>query len=181
MTFEEAEIFFDLTAIASNHQRIHHQISAVSTYLYNRVNWLGSRSLAEATNPVGFSNRHHFLDEPISSQYPLLFWAYDERLVDIETKSKEPILQLEKIPEGFIPFQDTKGFLRKGIAETREKSPERFWAYGILKPMEDQTLCSKGMCYFVDIREVHYKGHSYDHMWGEFGVGFFGLASFHEE
>ena len=191
MGIEEAEAFFDLTKVSSGRRDIFDQIGAVSDYMHKSCNWLGSRPLSEATNPVEFSNRHHFLAEPNASSQSAGFWAYDERLVDRNTMLNVPLTGLDKIPEGYLLCLDTKGVLRGGILEcnrhygyyrqNHNESPSYFWARGILKPMEDPVFLSKGVNHFLDIREVHFKGHSCDHMWGEFGIGFSGLASFHEE
>jgi hypothetical protein len=45
--------------------------------------------------------------------------------------------------------------------------------------MDDESLILKGATHFLDVKEAHYHGH--EHLWGEFGKGFAGLASFHEE
>ncbi|MEK6892591.1 MAG: hypothetical protein AABX07_00125 [Nanoarchaeota archaeon] len=191
MTIEEAEAFFDLTKVSSGRRDIYDQIVAVSDYMHKGCNWLGSRPLSEATNPVGFSNMHHFLDEQRTPQHPDIFWAYDERLVDRNITLNVPLFDLDKIPEGYLLCLDNKGILRDGISACSQyygyslpnykESPSNFWARGILKPMENPAFLSKGVNYFLDIREVYFGGHSCDHMWGEFGIRFSGLESFHEE
>ena len=60
-----------------------------------------------------------------------------------------------------------------------QSSPFMFSACGILKPQEDPVLLSKGASHYLDIREV--SCHYGEHMWGEFGKGFSGLASFDEQ
>lgn len=172
---EEAESFFNLTEIVSRSRDTCDRIVAVSNYMYKNCNALGSRPLSEANNPVGFSNRHHFFEGLWSPQDPEFFWAYDERLFDRKTK----IETLERIPEGFILCLDSQGYLGKGMSVCQESSPQRFWAHGIIKPLEEDDLISKGISHYLDIREVHY--HDSGHMWGEFGNGFSGLASFDAE
>lgn len=181
MTLAEAESFFDLSEIVSEHRDIYAKIIVVSEYLDKGCNLLGSRPLAEAVNPVKFSSRHHFWEESIPSPYPEQFWAYDERLFDKNTNLSSPILELETIPEGFLLCLDNKRVLRNGMFACRREDSlgGRFRAYGIIKPMEDKSLLSKGVNYFMDIMEVNYSNS--EHMWGEFGIGFSGLKSFDEE
>ena len=179
MTIEEAEAFFDLTKVSSGRRSIDDQIAAVSEYMHKNCNWLGSRPLAEAANPVSFSNRHYFWNELPSKQHPEQFWACDDKLFDADKGLSIPLMGLERIPEGFILCLDTKGVLRHGMYKSGEESPSLFRARGILKPMQDQGFLSKGVSHFMDIREVGYHDHNY--MWGEFGIGFNGLANFDEE
>lgn len=182
MTLEEAEAFFDLNKF--NNPKvgdIYKKISAVSYYLMNHANRLGSRSLSEAVNPVQLGNSLHILDSSlVGANSGADIWVYDERLFDFKNGILGPLGGLEQIPEGIIPCMDTKMIFRhlRRVEEVYRTS-ETYHFYGILKPLENQTLLSKGLSHFVDIRAVSY--HAHEHLWGEFGIGFSELASFHED
>lgn len=179
MTPEEAEAFFYLAPVVSGIEGIHNKIVAVSDYLHKKCSWLGSRPLSEAINPVSFSCYHHFLDGTQSKEHPERFWAYDGRLFDGNSGLKGRLDELDRIPEGFILCADSKRILRGGMGYSSQRSLGSFWARGILKPMEDPALVSKGVNHFMDIREVSY--HGMNEMWGEYGIGFSGLDRFDEQ
>ncbi len=182
MAFEEAEAAFDLTAIVAKHQGLHTKIVAVSDYLHKHTNRLGSRPLSEAVNPVFLCPYFNIFDQSqVGDNSGAHLWIHDERLFDRKKGLEKPIAQLDKIPEGIIPCMDTKGIFANAIYVCHEghRISEQFHLYGILKPIQDQRLFSKGLTHSVDIRAVRYSAHS--HMWGEVGVGFAGVASFHEQ
>ena len=56
---------------------------------------------------------------------------------------------------------------------------QRYYIYGILRCLEDETLISKGLTHSIEIGAISFHGH--EHMWGEFGKGFSELASFDAE
>jgi hypothetical protein len=183
MTYEEAEKAFDLTRFNSpEFGEAHQKICVVSVHLDKNVNSLGSRPLTEADNPVALGRNFHVLEIPDeNAKSPVDLWMYDERLYDRDAALKIPLLSLERIPEGILPCIDTKGVFRNLMHKRRPEYTlsERFYPMGILKPFEDPKLISKGLTHYLDIRAVAYHGHS--HTWGEFGVGFSELESFHEE
>jgi hypothetical protein len=193
MTYEEAEAFFGgvaKVASATAGEGACNQISAVSDYIHKQVNRLGSKPLTEAVNPVSL-NAFDLLAVPRwldgfgqmledSANTGADVWMYDERLFDARKGLGKPLVQLEKIPEGIIPCMDTKRVLWNVIRAPRSnRLSESFSLYGILKPLEDKVLLSKGLSHFLDIRHVYY--HSHEHWWGESGVGFSNTASFHEQ
>lgn len=180
MTPEEAEAFFDLTTFnPRDFGSIHHRISAVSDYLEG-CNRLGSRPLCEAVNPVQMDYNFHILkDSLVGVGSGADAWVYDERLFDYKKGLERPLRDLDKIPEGIIPCMDTKKIFRAAENSSSKMIGGRYSVSGILKPLENEVLLAKQLTHFLDIREVSF--HASDHWWGEFGIGFLGLASFDEE
>jgi hypothetical protein len=191
MSYDEAEAFFDLTSVVSGKEGVYDKIIAVSQHLHNQTNHVGSRPLEEAVNPVflwavfeplavpqgldGFGQR---LEDSANTGADV--WVYDTRLFDAKKGLTKPLTQLEKIPEGIIPCMDTKRAFRNiKRAPQYNQLGESFCLYGIVKPLENKDLLAKGLSHFLDIRHVHY--HAHEHWWGESGIGFSDVASFHEE
>ena len=181
MSLEKSEAVFDLEKFnSSEFGGIHKKISAVSDHLNSHCNRLGSRPLSEVVNPVWFSPYHHILEDSlVGPDSNADFWAYDERLFDIKKGLGRPLNELEKIPEGLIPCMDTNKVFRSAQSHCERYFSGRFFLYGIVKSIVDKNLLSKGVNHFIEVGAVSY--HGYEHMWGEFGKGFDGLASFHEE
>jgi hypothetical protein len=181
MTIEEAETFFDLTSFATlkvGLGQIQDRIIAVSNHLH-KCNLLGSRPLSEAANPV-YLGYHHFLEDSlVGANSGADVWVYDERLFDFKKGLERPLEQLDQIPEGIIPCMDTQKALRVAHSYCRDCHSGTYYVYGIVKPLDNKNLQSKGLTHFIEIGVIHFSG--YEHMWGEFGKGFSGLASFHEE
>lgn len=180
MDLEEAQAVFDLEKFdSSEFKGLHNRIIAASNHLGLHCNRLGSRPLSEASNPVWLDYRYHILEDP--SVGPDTFvdvWVYDERLFDIAKGLGKPIKELEQIPEGLIPCMDARGVFRSAQSHCKKYSG-RFGIYGIVRKQNNEDLLSRGARHFIEIGAVSYHGGS--HMWGEFGKGFNGLASFHEE
>ncbi len=182
LTIAEAEVFFDLSKFNSPElgRQIHDRIIAVSNHL-DKSNWLGSRPLSEAANPVSLLYcRFHLLEDSlVGSDSGADVWVYDERLFDFKKGLERPLEQLDQIPEGIIPCMDTQKALRVARSYCRDCHSGTYSVYGIVKPLDNKSLQSKGLTHFIEIGAIHFSG--YEHMWGEFGKGFQGLASFHEE
>lgn len=178
---EEIEAVFDLSRFNSpEFGNIHNRIIAVSEYLRKHSNRIGSRPLSEAVNPISLDSSYHILEDPlVGSNTGADVWVYDERLFNIRKGLEKPLGELKEIPEGIVPCMDTHKVFSVAQSYCREEHFGTFYIYGILKPLEDKTLLSKGLTHFIDIGAVTYHGH--EHMWGEFGKGFNALASFHEE
>ncbi|MBS3078828.1 hypothetical protein J4218_01780 [Candidatus Pacearchaeota archaeon] len=181
MTIEEAEAFFDLSGFQTlnvGFGQIHDRIIAVSNHLH-KCNWLGSRPLSEAVNPVYLGFQFHFLEESLTgTNSGDAVWVYNQRLFDFEKGLEKPLGQLEIIPEGIFPCMDTHKVFSAAKSYCRDYRGS-YNLYGIVKPLEDKALLSKGLTHFIDINAVSF--HDTQHMWGEFGRGFSGLASFHEK
>jgi hypothetical protein len=178
MTPEEAEAVFDLTRFNSSEFRdIHHRISAVSDYLHKHCNRLGSRPLGEAFNPVYLISGFHILKDSLNKANADV-WVYDGRLFDAKKGLEIPLEELERIPEGIVPCMDRHGVFSNARFHCQNEHFGSFYFYGIVKP-SPENLALKGASHFIEIGAVKYRG--YEHMWGEFGKGFNGLASFHEE
>lgn len=184
-TLEEAEAVFDLKVFNSSkfgdeEGRKHNRICAALYYLRQNCNTLGSRPLSEAANPVGVSNRHHILRNPsLNPQGCLEFLVYDERLFDFNRKRGElapPIRNLESIPEGIILCIDTQKFLSN--MDGYNVSLSNLELYGIVKPLDDSNLVSRGMTNYMDVRAASYHWHD---LIGAFGKDFMGLERFDEE
>ncbi len=183
MIIEEAEAVFDLERFNSDESgRIHNQIVAASGHLRANCNWLGSRPLSEAINPVCSSNRHSILKPSLIGlgDTGADFWIYDDRLFNIEEGLERPLNELERIPEGLIPCMDFGRILKEAYAEWRADWGT-YSIYGILRELkpDDEILFSKGASHFIDVGAVNYHGH--EHWWGVSGKGFRKMASFHEE
>jgi hypothetical protein len=181
MSIEEAKAFFDLERFDSSEYRdIYAKIVAVSDHLHKHCNALGSGPLSEAANPVWVSVYHHLLDKSsVGSDTHADFWLYDERLFDHAKGLERPIGDLEKVPEGIIPLMDPNEILPHAEIECSKYGGGRYTIYGILRELEDYALLSRGLTHFIEIGAVSFLDHGY--MWGEFGKGFSGLASFHEQ
>ena len=194
MSYEEAEEFFGKVgeiALSVKEKGVHTQIGAVSDYIHRGVNPLGSKPLSEAVNPVWLWGVFELLSVPAylkkdfscgsiydSTGTGAEVWVYDKRLFDFEKESGRPFDELS--PEGIIPCVDSKGVFRSVRKEDLgSRMSESFYISGILKPLEDRALTSRGLTHFIDIREVSY--HAHEHVWGESGIGFSGTASFHEQ
>jgi len=178
MTPEEAETVFDLSKFNSKEfGDVWQRISAVASYLHEHCNVLGSRPLSEAVNPIALSRCFNLLDHHVNRG----FWVYNERLFNWRDQGeilKKPIMDLEKIPEGIIPCVDTWGVFGNAIS-CCPKYLGNFSILGLVKPLEDEFLLSKGATHFIEIGAVSYSGH--EHLWGEFGRGFSKLESFDRE
>jgi len=179
MTPEEAEAVFDLGKFNILDKDLHGKIVAVSEHLHKNCNVLGSRPLSEVSNPVCLGPYYHIFDSQlVGADSNADVWAYDERLFNIKRGLEKPLTELREIPEGILPCMDTRGVFRAAHSYC-----ERHWGsfsiYGILRELSNEVLLSKGLLHYVEIGAVSFHGH--EHMWGEFGVGFKGLASFHEE
>ena len=181
MSVKEAEAFFDLGKFNSpEYGDIYRRISSVADYLREHCNVLGSRPLQEAANPV-YAWRYNLLDHSlVGTDTHADFWAYDERLFDSKKGLLQPIKDLEKIPEGIIPLSDPNKILAhaKNMCDGCYLD-QRYYIYGILRCLEDETLISKGLTHSIEIGAISFHGH--EHMWGEFGKGFSELASFDAE
>ncbi len=181
MTIEEAEVVFDLSRFSTLDKNLHLRITSVSDYLRKHCNRLGSRPLSEAVNPVHLGSSYHILDDPILvSNSGADVWVYDERLFDRKRIVLSKLLKdLEKIPEGIIPCMDVHKVFRNARSYCGDyESSGTYHFFGLLKPASP-NLASRGVNHLIEINAV--KFHGYEHMWGEFGRGFNGLASFHEE
>lgn len=174
------EAVFDLSRFnSSKFRNLHHKIMAASGHLERICNTLGSKPLSEATNPAKLSPYHEILERPYkNSDGKLVVWVGDTRLFDRKINLGVPIKDLDKPPEGLIPCLDTSGVFSNAQLYS-DGLDKRFWIYGILKTVNDNPELSKKVTHFLDIRAVEY--HAYEHMWGVFGKGFNGSASFHEE
>jgi len=190
LTPEQAEAFFDLSRFndlrsMEKYKRfkritIHDEIVAVSDYLRKGCNWLGSRPLSEASNPVRLGGYHHiFDDELVGEESHADVWVYHDMLFNFEQGLPKPLAELDSIPEGILPCMDTKGVFRTASRYGESYFSKRFSIDGILREIEEGDLFDKGLRHKLEIRAVSFHAHS--HMWGEFGVGFEGLASFHEQ
>ncbi|MFA5992941.1 MAG: hypothetical protein WC796_04515 [Candidatus Pacearchaeota archaeon] len=185
MTIEEAEAALDLTRFTGpEFKTIHDEIIAASDHLHNTCNYLGSKPLSEAANPVVVHPHDFHLLEPLASDpFKPEFWLYDKRLFDPKRKDEfkgKPIRELEEIPEGFILCLDRERVLR--FARTGERSdgpPYGHLMYGIVNPLIDESLINRGVTHCIDIRAVNYNG--FNHWWGVFGKGFSKIASFDED
>ena len=183
MSPEEAEAVFDLYRFNSPKFRdIYDRIVAVSNHLSNNSNFLGSKPLSEAVNPVHTWGVHHplksFSSDPNNSE----FWVYDERLFDDKNKPNVPVRSLDVIPEGFILCRDSDRVVRNAIGRYQHYChmiPGSFMLYGLVRPLEDEPLNEKGVTDFIDIKSASYLGSG--HLWGEFGKGFSELACFDRE
>ena len=184
MTLEEAAEFFDLERFNSREiGNVHRRISTVADHIHGNCNYLGSRPLSEAVNPVYlWISVFSLLKDPLAkSDNDAEFWMYDKRLFNPETKLEKPLKFLKKIPEGLILCMDKHYALRGAMSscERHRCFSESFGIYGIVKELEDANLLSKGLSHFVEIGEVSV--HASNHMWGEFGKGFGEMASFDKE
>jgi hypothetical protein len=182
MNYEEAEAFFDeAKQVAASEVEIHNQISAVSDYIHKYINFLGSKPLSEANNPVFLWGVFHPIAVPAwlkdnfnwqhiqdSVNTGADIWMYDKRLFDIEKGLDKSLAELQRIPEGILPCIDSRRVLRdmKRVDENY-RIDECFYLSGILKPLENNILLEKGLSHFLDIREVSY--HAYEHYWGNPG------------
>lgn len=179
MTPEETEAVFDLTrfnTLEVGFGRIQDRIIAVSNHLSEHCNRLGSRPLSESVNPVFLDSHYHVLKDSLGKANADA-WVYDERLFDEKKGLEKPLEDLERIPEGVVPCMDTQRVFRNTRYYCRDLFGT-YYFYGIVKP-SPENLTSRGASHFVDIGAVSF--HDTQHMWGEFGKGFNGLASFHEE
>ncbi len=181
MSLEEAVAVFDLKRFNSpEFGSIHGKISAVSNYLGENCNRLGSRPLSEAANPVWLDSYFDILEDSlVGPDTGADLWVYSKRLFDSKKGLEKPIGDLEKIPEGLILCMDTNGVFKSAQFHCERCYWGSFGIYGIVRETEDEVLLSKGVSHFIEIGAVSYQG--YEHMWGEFGRGFNGLASFHEK
>lgn len=181
MPIEEAGAFFDLENFNSSEYRdIQAKIVAISEYLHKHCNSLGSRPLSEAVNPIVCGYHYHLLDDSlVGPDAHADFWIYDDRLFDSEKGLEKAIKELEKIPEGIVPLTDPNRILTHAKSECDRYGDRNYSVYGMLKELEDEALISKGLTHFIEIGAVSFLDSGY--MWGEFGKGFNGLASFHEE
>ena len=177
---EEAEAVFDLTRFNEPMQGgIHSQICAAMDHLYDNCNRLGSKPLSEATNPVCFSPYHNILkDFIVNSKRHLEIWAYDERLIDGRSGLEVPTKSLDRIPEGFIFCVDTNGVMSWALS-AHYITPRDFWIHGVVRPLEDEILQSRGLSHFIEIGAVKY--HDSNAYMGVYGKGFHGLARFDEQ
>ncbi len=181
MSIEEAEAFFDLHRFNSQeYGDIYRRISTVADYLHEHCNVLGSMPLQEAANPVYAWRYNLFNKSLVGPDTHADFWAYDERLFDYKKGLQQPIKDLEKIPEGIVPLSDPNKILAqaKNMCDGRYLS-QSYYIYGILRSLEDEALIHKGLTHFIEVGAISFHGH--EHMWGEFGKGFSGLASFDAE
>ena len=190
MSPEEIDAFFDLTRFETlmndrtgkEYDR-HNKISQAMDHLRNNSNWLGSRPLSEATNPIRFSNRHKILGGlRLSPEKHIEILAYDERLFDyknIQQSMREGnIRDLENIPDGFVLCVDTNDVLDRRLTY-RDFDQSRFWVYGVVKSLEDQSLISKGVSHFIEIGALTY--HDSNAFMGVYGKGFGKVARFNEQ
>jgi len=83
------------------------------------------------------------------------------------------------VPEGIYPCLDSDEIFKIALNRCSNIYSGRFYVRGIIKPSEDEILISKRANHYIEIGAVSFFGGR--HMWGEFGKGFSGLASFHEE
>ena len=58
-------------------------------------------------------------------------------------------------------------------------TPRDFWIYGVVRPLEDEILQSRGLSHFIEIGAVKY--HDSNAYMGVYGKGFHGLASFDKQ
>ncbi len=190
LTIEQAEAFFDLSRFndlgsMEEYKRfkritIHNEIIAVANYLGNGCNWLGSRHLSEASNPVRLGNHFQFLDDKlVGEDSGADVWVYHDMLFNSEEGLPRPLAELDSIPEGILPCMDSQGVFRTASFRGERYFNKRFSIDGILREVDEGDLLDKGIRHQLEIRAVSFHAHS--HMWGEFGVGFEGLASFHEK
>ncbi|GEM_PF-4303205 len=187
---EEIDAFFDLTNFQHVGDKeklrshlVHHQIGEAMDHLWDKSNMLGSRPLSEAANPVRFSNQHKILGGlKLNSEKHLEIWAYDQRLFDYKNLQQSMregnIRNLENIPEGFVLCVDTNDVIDRRLT-CREFDQSSFWVYGAVKPLEDQSLTSKGLSHFIEIGALTY--HDSNAFMGVYGKGFGAVARFDEQ
>lgn len=177
MTYEEAEVAFDLNKFNSNDFKGSwwDAVHAAHAHLFKNCNELGSKPLSEAVNPVKVSScrYHHILEHPYKNKDGNWeFWVYDERLFDREKHHKVPMRNLVNGIEGVFPCIDTEGIF-SDLNENLRWSLGGFETYGILRPVEDNMGLPKGTSHFIDIRAISYNELS-NWMSGVFGKGFCG-------
>ncbi len=186
MTIKEAEAVFDLTRFSSPESEsgqkysIHNSISAVSDFLFKNCNALGSRPLSEAVNPVSlhYCAFHVLEDSLVGENSGADSWVYDKRLFDYKKGLEKPLSELSTIPEGLIPCIDTNRVFKGALYHCKNQSGS-FSFKGIVRESTNVVLVSKGVRHYLEIGAVHFS--DWNHMWGEFGRGFSGLASFDAE
>ena len=181
MTIEEAGAIFDLSRFnSSDYGDIHSRICAVSDHLHKYCNALGSRPLSKAQNPISLWVAQSILESSLIGENSHAdFWIYDERLFNKKRGLEKPLVELSMVPEGIYPCLDSDEIFKIALNRCSNIYSGRFYVRGIIKPSEDEILISKRANHYIEIGAVSFFGGR--HMWGEFGKGFSGLASFHEE